>query len=130
MEIVWSACRVFSSPCPASSQQGFATEQMITRSRQTPKRGTTCQRCLIIRYFILMALAVAVFAMIVDDGMRYLSFVTPMRAGLAIVAVGLMGFIVKFVMWRLEERAMLSDGPSQDAQQEAVSEETDHKSSR
>ncbi len=102
---------------------------MLTRSRQTPKRGTTCQRCLVIRYFVMAALAVAVFSVIVGDSMRYLGFVTPMRAGLAIVGFGILGFAIKFVLWRMEARAALSAGPGPGEPPEAGSPGNDHKSS-
>jgi len=102
---------------------------MLTLSRHTPKRGTTCQRCLIIRYFILMAFGVAIFTIIVDDGLQYLGSVTPMHAGIAVITVGMIGFVIKFILWRLAERAALSSDPAPVSQREASPPETDQTSS-
>ena len=102
---------------------------MLSLSRHTPKRGTTCQRCLIIRYFILVTFAIAIFTVIIDDNMSYLGAATPMHAALAIIGVGLVGFVVKLVVWRMEEGAKLSSGHEQDAPQAACREETGQTSS-
>jgi len=102
---------------------------MLTLSRQTPKRGTTCQRCLIIRYFILVAFAVAMVLIIADDGLEYLASATPMHAAIAVITVGMIGFAIKLVLWRLEERAALSSGPEQAAPPEACPAGSDQTSS-
>lgn len=102
---------------------------MLTLSRQTPQRGGTCQRCMVIRYFVLIILGIAIFTLIVDDGMRYLGSFTPMDAALAITAIGMTGFVIKLVSWKLSERATLSGDPAQSEPPEAGSDETVHKSS-
>ena len=110
------------------SHQGLITA-MLTLSRQTPKRGTTCQRCLIIRYFILMAFALAMVLIAADGGLAYLGSATPMHAAMAVITVGMIGFVIKVVLWKLEDRAPLTSGRGQAAPPEASPQGTDQTSS-
>ena len=100
---------------------------MLSQSRHTPKRGTTCQRCKIIRMFMVVALAIAVFAIMANDRMHLFGFVTPMGAALAILVIGIAGFVVKLFVWRREVARVVTSGLAPAAQQEAVSEEIGHK---
>ena len=75
---------------------------MLSQLRHTPKRGSKCQRCLIIRYFILTAFSLFVFTISVEGGLHYLGFITPMGVGIAIVSLGLVIFAAKLLTWRLE----------------------------
>ena len=102
---------------------------MLSLSRHIPKRGTTCQRCLIIRYFILVAFGIALFTLIADGERHYLGSATPMHAAMAIMVVGVIGFVVKLVFWKLESSADASSGPEQAAPQAASPSETDQTSS-
>ena len=102
---------------------------MLTLSQQIPKRGGTCQRCMVIRYFVLVILGIAIFTLIVDDGMHYLGRFTPMHAAMAIMVIGVIGFLIKLVMWKMSAHETVSDDPAQSVSQEAWSGETDHSSS-
>ena len=82
---------------------------MLTLSRQRPKRGTTCHRCQVIRFFVVAAIGLAIFAMIADDKLHYLQAVTPMRAAVAIWPIGITGLLVKIVFWRLDRHRINSD---------------------
>ena len=103
---------------------------MLTLFKQTPKRGSTCQTCMFVRMFLIMAILVAAFIIIADDRMHILASVTPMHAALAVIAIGLTGFVVKLLAWRREQAETVSSGREQAAQQEACSAETDQTSSR
>ena len=103
---------------------------MLTLSKQTPKRGSTCQTCMVVRTFVIMAILVAAFTIVADDRMHILASVTPMHAALAIISIGLAGFVVKLVMLRREQANNVSSGHEQGAQQEAYQAETDQTSSR
>ena len=103
---------------------------MLTLSQQTPKRGTTCQRCMIIRYFILMVFALAMLLIAIDKDRAFLGAITPMHAAIAIISVGIVGFVTKMALWKLKERASISSGHEQAERQEACLAETDQKSSR
>ena len=103
---------------------------MLTLSKQTPKRGSTCQTCMVVRMFVIAAILVAAFIIVADDRMHILASVTPMNAALAVIAIGLTGFVVKLLAWRREQAETVSSGREQAAQQEACSAETDQTSSR
>ena len=103
---------------------------MLTLSKQTPKRGSTCQTCMVVRMFVIAAILVAAFIIVADDRMHLLASVTPMHAALAVIAIGLTGFVVKLLAWRREQAETVSSGREQAAQQEACSAETDQTSSR
>ena len=53
-----------------------------------------------------------------------------MHAALAVIAIGMAGFVVKLLAWRREQAETVSSGREQAAQQEACSAETDQTSSR
>ena len=65
---------------------------MLTLSKQTPKRGSTCQTCMVVRMFVIAAILLASFTIVADDRMHILASITPMHAALAIIAVGMAGF--------------------------------------
>ena len=103
---------------------------MLTLSKQTPKRGSTCQTCMVVRMFVIAAILVAAFIIVADDRMHILASVTPMHAALAVIAIGMAGFVVKLLAWRREQAETVSSGREQAARQEAYSAETDQTSSR
>ena len=103
---------------------------MLTLSKQTPKRGSTCQTCMVVRMFVIAAILVAAFTIVADDKLHILASVTPMHAALAIIAVGMAGFVVKLMVWRREQADEVRSGHEQAAPQEACSEENDQTSSR
>ena len=103
---------------------------MLTLSKQTPKRGSTCQTCMVVRMFVIAAILVAAFIIVADDRMHILASITPMHAALAVIAIGMAGFVVKLLVWRRERAEKVSSDHEQAAQQEACSVETDQTSSR
>ena len=102
---------------------------MLTLSKQTPKRGSICQTCMVVRMFVIAAIMVAAFTIVADDKLHILASVTPMHAALAIIAIGITGFAVKLLLWRLEQAANVSSGHEPSEPQEACSGETDQTSS-
>ena len=73
---------------------------MLTLSKQTPKRGSTCQTCMVVRMFVIAAILLASFTIVADDRMHILASITPMHAALAIMVFGMVGFVVKLLLWR------------------------------
>ena len=76
---------------------------------------------MVVRMFVIAAILVAAFTIVVDDKMHILSSVTPMHAALAIIAIGITGFAVKLQLWRLEQAANVSSGHEPSEPQEACS---------
>ena len=85
---------------------------------------------MVVRMFLIMAILVAAFIIIVDDRMHILASVKPMHAALAIIAIGMAGFVVKLLFWWQKQAQNVSSGHEQAAPQEACSEENDQTSSR
>ena len=81
---------------------------MITLWRNRPARGTTCQRCRIIRSFIAFTIMLGIFSLVVDDSARFLQIVTPERAASAIWIAGGMLFMVKIAVLLWERRGGVS----------------------
>ena len=102
---------------------------MLTLSKQTPKRGSTCQTCMVVRVFVIAAIMVAAFTIVADDKLQILASVAPIHVALAIIAIGITGFAVKLLLWRLEQAANVSSGHEPSEPQEACSGETDQTSS-
>lgn len=102
---------------------------MLTLSKQTPKRGSTCQTCMVVRMFVIAAILVAAFTIVADDKLHMLASVTPLHAALTIIAIGIIGVAVKLLLWRLEQAANVSSGREPSEPQEACSGETDQTSS-
>ena len=103
---------------------------MLTLSKQTPKRGSTCQTCMVVRMFVIAAILLASFTIVADDRMHILASITPMHAALAIIAVGMAGFLGELLIWRREQAENVSSGREQAAQKEACSAETGQTSNR
>jgi len=82
---------------------------MITLSRTRPSRYTGCQRCRIIRLFMLTVFMMVILGLLATDKMQYLQFITAEGAALAIWVIGGAGFIVKLFLWRRERRHASSD---------------------
>ena len=79
---------------------------------------------------LLAAILVAAFITVADDKMHILASVTPMHAALAIIAIGMAGFVLKLLFWWQKQAQKVSSGHEQAAPQEACSEENDQTSSR
>ena len=85
---------------------------------------------MVVRMFVIAAILVAAFTIVADDRFHILASITPMHAALAVIAIGMAGFVVKLLAWRREQAETVSSGREQAAQQEACSAETDQTSSR
>ena len=91
-----------------AEHDGKDRKVVITLSRNRPARGSTCQRCRIIRSFIAFAIMLGIFSLVVDDSARFLQQVTPERAASAIWIAGGILFLVKLGAWLRERRASVS----------------------
>ena len=85
---------------------------------------------MVVRIFVIMAILVAAFIIIADDRMQILASVTPMHAAVAIIAIGIAGFLVKLLFWWQNQAQNVSSGHEQASPQEACSEGNDQTSTR
>jgi disulfide bond formation protein DsbB len=85
---------------------------VITLSRSTPQRKAGCQRCRIIRFFMLTVLMMVVLGLLASDKLHVLQEVTTARVAMVIWIIGGVGFFVKLFIW-LWQRKQDSSDPEQ-----------------
>ena len=68
-----------------------------------------CRTCMIIRMFMLAMLVLVIVGLLAREQMSYLSFITTWNVAIAIMIFGVLSFIVKFILWKLEEKKNFSD---------------------
>ena len=73
---------------------------MLTLSKTRPQRGSVCQRCQVIRLFLVVAVGLAVFAIVTDDALQSLDSVTPIWPAIGICLLGFLGFAIKVIAWK------------------------------
>ena len=72
----------------------------MLQTRTDVKKGP-CHRCRIIRSFILFTMMLVILAVVAGDQFSQIHFLTPTWFATAIVVIGLVGFIVKLISWKL-----------------------------
>ncbi|HCP18231.1 MAG: hypothetical protein CBC12_10955 [Candidatus Puniceispirillum sp. TMED52] len=77
---------------------------MITLSKQTPQRKVGCQRCRIIRLFMLTVLMMVVLGLLASDKLHVLQEVTTARVAMVIWIIGGVGFFAKLGFWLWQRR--------------------------
>ena len=59
-----------------------------------------CRRCFVIRLFILGIVMLALIGLLGGDKLVYLRHITPELVASVIMIGGMLGFIVKLILWR------------------------------
>ena len=68
------------------------------------KKTYKCRNCYIIRLFLLAVVFIVLFALIQNDNLHYLDFVTPSNAATLIVVVGVIMFLIKLTKYFFERK--------------------------
>ena len=76
----------------------------ISTSSKEIKKPYKCRNCYIIRLFILAVVFIVLFALIQNDNLHYLDFVTPSNAATLIILLGLIMFLVKLTKYIFERK--------------------------
>ena len=66
---------------------------------RTDVKPVPCERCRIIRSFIMFVVMLVLLALVAGDKLAYLNFLTAEFFATVIMFVGCVGFIVKLVYW-------------------------------
>ena len=74
-----------------------------TSSREI-KKPYECRNCYIIRFFLLAVVFIVLFALIQNDNLHYLDFVTPSNAATLIILLGVIMFLVKLTKYVFERK--------------------------
>ena len=69
-------------------------------TRTDVKRGP-CQRCSIIRSFVLFTFMLIILALVGGDRLAVIDFLTPAWFATLIILVGMGGFLVKLLSWKI-----------------------------
>ena len=68
------------------------------------KKPYKCKNCYIIRLFLLAVVFIVLFALIQNDNLHYLNFVTPSNAATVIILLGIIMFLVKLTKYIFERK--------------------------
>ena len=68
------------------------------------KKPYKCRNCYIIRLFLLAVVFIILFALIQNDNLHYLDFVTPSNAATLIILLGIIMFLVKLTKYVFERK--------------------------
>jgi len=68
---------------------------------RTDVKALPCERCRIIRSFIMFVIMLVLLALVAGDKLAYFDFLDAKFFATMIMVVGSVGFIVKLVYWKL-----------------------------
>ena len=72
---------------------------------RTDVKAVPCERCRIIRSFIMFVIMLVLLALVAGDKLTYLQFLDAEFFAALIMIVGIIGFIGKLVHWKLFSQA-------------------------
>ena len=76
----------------------------ISKSSKKIKETYKCRNCYFIRLFLLAVLFILLVALIQNDNLHYLDFVTPTNAATLIIILGLIMFFIKLTNYYFEKK--------------------------
>ena len=68
---------------------------------RTDVKAVPCERCRIIRSFIMFVVMLVLLALVAGDKLAYLNFLDAKFFAALIMVVGVVGFIFKLLYWKL-----------------------------
>ena len=71
---------------------------LITRTNVKPG---PCHRCSIIRSFVLFTFMLIILALVGGDKLAMINFLTPAWFATSIILIGISGFLVKLISWKI-----------------------------
>ena len=79
------------------------SKKISTPSKEI-KKPYKCRNCYVIRLFILAVIFIVLFALIQNDNLHYLDFVTPSNAATLIIVLGVIMFLIKVTKYFFEKQ--------------------------
>ena len=83
-----------------SINEQTSLQGLMLQTRTDAKSGP-CHRCRIIRSFIMFTFMLVILAIVGGKRLEAINFLTPAWFATAIIALGLFGFVMKLVSWKL-----------------------------
>ena len=68
---------------------------------RTDAKSGPCQRCRIIRSFIMFTFMLVILAIVGGSRLEVINFLTPAWFATVIIALGVFGFLVKLISWKV-----------------------------
>ena len=81
----------------------------MSQSSQSYNTKKVCRTCMVVRMFVLAMLVLVIVGLLAREQMSYLSFITTWNVAIAIMIFGVLSFIIKFILWKLEEKNNSND---------------------
>ena len=81
----------------------------MSQSTSSYNTKKVCRTCMVIRMFVLAMLVLVIVGLLAREQMSYLSFITTWNVAIAIMIFGVLSFIIKFVLWKFEEKKNSND---------------------
>ena len=78
-------------------------KEISTPSKEI-KKPYKCRNCYIIRLFILAVVFIVLFALVQNDNLHYVNFVTPSNAAILIIVLGVIMFLIKVTKYFFEKK--------------------------
>ena len=72
---------------------------------RTDVKAMPCERCRIIRSFIMFVIMLVLLALVAGDKLAYLNFLSAEFFAAMVMVVGCTGFIIKLVYWKFFRRS-------------------------
>ena len=72
---------------------------------RTDVKALPCERCRIIRSFIMFVFMLVLLAVVAGDKLAYLNFLDAEFFATMIMVVGVVGFVVKLIYWKFSNQA-------------------------
>jgi hypothetical protein len=76
-------------------------DQVFMLSTRTDVKSGPCQRCRIIRSFVMFTFMLVILALVGGSKLEVIDFLTPTWFATAIITLGVFGFLVKLISWKL-----------------------------
>ena len=81
----------------------------MSQQSESNNSKKVCRTCMVIRIFVLAMLILVIVGLLAREKMSYLSFISTWNVAIAIMIFGILSFIIKFILWKLEEKKQTND---------------------
>ena len=71
---------------------------------RTDVKAGPCHRCRVIRSFIMFTIMLVILALVAGERFEVIGAVTPLWFATGIIIIGIVGFLVKLISWKLFNR--------------------------
>ena len=85
------------------------TKNIMSQKSVSNNSKKVCRTCMVIRIFVIAMLVLVIVGLLAREQMSYLSFISTWNVAIAIMIFGILSFIIKFILWKIEEKKQIND---------------------